>query len=193
MVLPGELVAQAVDGEDELGDLGVGFNLLTQAGKTWRSYQEDIDLTRNASGQLTNVPLPPDQWTVPLTSSSGVFASGFNQYNGSNQFNYAATHNPMVFFTDTNGGNDATPANPLSNHYAPLQQLAIDLENDNVRDYNWITPNQYNDMHTELNRSFQGKTGDEAKIAQGDNFLSIIVPRIVESLPGQRSNHHLVG
>src|SRR4051794_701351 len=81
--------------------------LLTRAGKTLRSYQEDIDLTPNASAQLTNVPLPKDLWTVPLTSFSGVFAAGYlNAWNGSNQYNYAAKHNPMVFFTDTNGGND---------------------------------------------------------------------------------------
>src|ERR1051326_2117727 len=67
-------------------------HLLTQAGRTWRSYQEDIDLTKVA-GQLTNVPLPRSQWTVPLTSFSGVFAPGsFNQFDGSNQFNYAAKH-----------------------------------------------------------------------------------------------------
>ena len=157
-------------------------NFLTQAGKTWRSYQEDIDLARNSAGQLTNVPLPSDQWTVPLTSFSGVFAAGFtNQYNGSNQFNYAAKHNPMVFFTDTNGGNDATPANPLSTHYAPLQQLAADLANNTVADYNWITPNQYNDMHTTLAGGYKGLTGDAAKIRQGDDFLSQIVPMVMSS------------
>ena len=75
--------------------------LLQAAGRTWRSYQEDIDLTRNAAGQLTNVPLPKDQWTVPLTSFSGNFAAGFfNDFNLSTQFNYAAKHNPMVFFTE---------------------------------------------------------------------------------------------
>ena len=157
-------------------------NFLTQSGKTWRSYQEDIDLTRNSSGQLTSVPLPEDQWTVPLTSFSGVFAPGFvNQYNGSNQYNYAAKHNPMVFFTDTNGGNNATPSNPLSTHYAPLQQLAIDLANDNVANYNWITPNQFNDMHTTLSGGYKGLTGDAAKIRQGDDFLSQIVPMIMSS------------
>ena len=153
---------------------------LTQAGKTWRSYQEDIDLTSSAGG-LTNVPLPQDQWTVPLSSFSGNFASGVNAYNGSTQFNYASKHNPMVFFTDTNGGDNPTPTNPLSTHYAPLQQLQVDLANNNVADYNWITPDQYNDMHTALTGGFQGKTGDEANIAQGDNFLSIIVPVIMAS------------
>jgi hypothetical protein len=156
-------------------------NFLTLAGKTWRSYQEDIDLTPSSSG-LTNVPLPRDQWTVPLSSFSGKFAPGyFNAYNGSNQFNYAAKHNPMVFFSDTNGGDNATPSNPLSTHYAPLQQLETDLANDTVADYNWITPDQYNDMHTSLTGGFQGLTGDSANVRQGDNFLSIIVPMIMAS------------
>jgi phosphatidylinositol-3-phosphatase len=154
--------------------------LLTQAGRTWRSYQEDIDLM-TLNGQLTNVVLPKSQWTVPLTSFSGNFASGFNQFNGSTQFNYAAKHNPQVFFTDSNGGNDPTPANPLSNNYAPLQQLFVDLANNTVADYNWITPNQFNDQHTALKGGFLGLTGDAANIRQGDNFLSIVVPTIIAS------------
>jgi phosphatidylinositol-3-phosphatase len=114
-------------------------SFLTKAGKTWRSYQEDVDLT-SIGGLLTNTPSPEDQWTVPLTSFSGFFGSGLNQYNGSNQYNYAAKHNPQVFFADTNGGNDSSTANPLSTHYAPLQQLFTDLDNNTVADYNWITP-----------------------------------------------------
>jgi hypothetical protein len=138
--------------------------LLTKAGKTWKSYQEDIDLAKDANGELTNTVSPQDQWTVPLRSFSGTFSSGVNQFNGSNQYNYAAKHNPMLFFTDTNGGNDATTANPLRLQYAPLQQLFTDLENDTVADYNWITPNQYNDMHTTLSAGYKGLTGDAAKI-----------------------------
>ena len=155
---------------------------LTNAGKTWKSYQEDIDLTVDAAGKLTNVPLPQAQWTVPLNSHSGVFDSGsFNAFNDSSQFNYAAKHNPMVFFTDTNGGNNATPTNPLSSQYAPLQQLMPDLANNSVADYNWITPDQYNDMHTSLTGGYKGLTGDTANIRQGDDFLSQIVPVIMAS------------
>jgi phosphatidylinositol-3-phosphatase len=157
-------------------------NLLTMAGKTWRSYQEDIDLTRNASAQLTSVPLPRDQWTVPLSSFSGFYAAGStNGFNGSAQFNYAAKHNPVVFFTDTNGGDNATPSNPLSTQYAPLQQLFDDLAENRVADYNWITPDQYNDMHTSLSGGYKGLTGDAANIKQGDDFLSRIVPAIMAS------------
>jgi hypothetical protein len=154
---------------------------LTNEGKTWRSYQEDTDLT-TVGGQLTNVPLSRDQWTVPIKSISGTFAPGsFNQFNGSNQFNYAAKHNPQVFFTDSNGGNDSTTANPLRLQYAPLQQFFTDLANNSVADYNFISPNQFNDMHTTLAAGYKGLTGDPAKILQGDDFLRQVIPVIMAS------------
>ena len=127
-------------------------------------------------------------WTVPLFSHSGVFTSisppGVNAYNYSNQYNYAAKHNPMVFFTDTNGGCDKTASNPLRLQYAPLQQLALDLANNTVADYNWITPDQYNDQHSTLASCYgrypnSSSTSDFANIAQGDNFLARIVPLIM--------------
>jgi len=154
--------------------------LLTLNGNTWRSYQEDTDLTPDG-GVFDNVVLPRDQWTVPLVSHSGKFASGFNAFNGAIQYNYAAKHNPMLFFTDTNGGNNTTTSNPLSKQYAPLQQLFTDLANNTVADYNWISPNQYNDMHTALSGGYKGLAGDAANIKQGDDFLSQIVPVIMAS------------
>ncbi len=155
---------------------------LTKARRTWKSYQEDTDVDLT-----TNLPLPPASWTVPLFNLSGVFTNGgFNAYNYSTQYNYAAKHNPMVFFADTNGGCDASASNPLRTHYAPLQQLALDLQRDDVADYNWITPNQFNDQHSGLSNGYGGapgspSKGDRADIAQGDNFLARIVPLIMAS------------
>ncbi len=156
--------------------------LLQRAGKSWKSYQEDIDLT-TSGGKLINQQLPENQWTVPLVSQSGVFGAGsyLNAYNDSMQYNYACKHNPQVFFTDTNGGDNTTPSNPLSSHYAPLQQLAFDLADDNVADYNWITPDQYNEMHSSLTGGFAGLTGDASQIRAGDNTLSRLVPLIMSS------------
>ncbi|MDP9114951.1 MAG: alkaline phosphatase family protein [Acidobacteriota bacterium] len=154
--------------------------LLTLNGNTWKSYQEDTDLVPDAD-VFANFVLPRDLWTVPLVSLSGKFASGFNAFNGSIQYNYAAKHNPTVFFTDSNGGNNTTASNPLSEQYAPLQQLFTDLANDTVADYNWISANQYNDMHTALTGGYKGLTGDAANIKQGDDFLSQIVPAIMAS------------
>jgi phosphatidylinositol-3-phosphatase len=149
---------------------------LMKARRTWRSYQEDTDV------DATNAALPSSSWTVPLFSASGVFTSpGLNAYNYSSQFNYAAKHNPMLFFSDTNGGCNTTTSNRLRLQYAPLQQLALDLQNGTVADYNWITPNQYNDMHTTLASNYGVLTGDAARIAQGDNFLARIIPLIMAS------------
>jgi hypothetical protein len=127
--------------------------------------------------------LAQNQWTVPLVSLSGTFGPGnyLNASNDSIQYNYAPKHNPMVFFTDTNGGNNLTPANRLSQNYAPLQQLAFDLADDHVADYNWITPDQYNEMHSGLTGGFAGVTGDASNIKAGDNTVSRLVPLIMSS------------
>jgi hypothetical protein len=154
--------------------------LLDACGVSWKSYQEDIDLVPDGAA-FDNVVLPQNQWTVPLKSRSGNFAVGVNQFNGSTQYNYAVKHNPQAYFTDSNGGDDLTPANPLSQNYAPLQQLFTDLANNTVARYNWITPNQYNDQHTALNGGYKGLTGDAANIKQGDDFLAQIVPVIMAS------------
>jgi hypothetical protein len=156
--------------------------LLQKAGKTWKSYQEDIDL-ESSDGKLINLTLPREEWTVPLVSQSGVFGPGsyLNAYNDSTQYNYACKHNPQVFFADTNGGDNTTASNPLAGHYAPLQQLAFDLADDRVADYNWITPDQYNEMHSALTGGFAGLTGDASQIRAGDNALSRLVPLIMSS------------
>jgi hypothetical protein len=154
--------------------------LLQKAGISWKSYQEDIDLTTDKSEVL-----PRDQWTVPLSSFSGTLDTYTNPYNGSHQYNFATKHDGQLFFTDTNGGNDPTPSNPEVSHYSPLQRLKIDLERNTVAEYNLITPDQYNDMHTALTNGFTyngvAYTGDAAAIAQGDNFLSIVIPQIMAS------------
>jgi hypothetical protein len=151
---------------------------LTVARRSWKSYQEDANV------DATNTPLPASAWTVPLFSASGNYTSpGANAYNYSAQFNYAAKHNPMVYFTDTSGGCNTTTSNPQRLNYPPLQQLALDLANDTVADYNWITPNQFNDQHTALANGYgqYPKTSDSANIAQGDNFLARVVPLIMAS------------
>ena len=171
--------------------------LLQSAGISWKSYQEDIDLATNASGQLTSTVLPQSQWTVPLTSNSGTSSAYTNPYNGSHQYNFAAKHDGQLFFTATNGGDNPTPSNPEASHYAPLQQLQTDLTDNTVGRYNLITPDQYNDMHSSLSGGFTYNgvhyTGDQAAIAEGDNFLSIVGTgnHGLAGVPGQRFNRDL--
>jgi hypothetical protein len=170
--------------------------LLQSAGIPWKSYQEDIDLatsdgapvnqpTPGSTTSLTSTVADPSQWTVPLISFSGTSSNYTNPYDGSHQYNFAPKHDGQLFFTATNGGDNLTPSNPEAKFYAPLQQLQNDLNDNTLAPYNLITPDQFNDMHTGLTGGFTYNgvhyTGDQAAIAQGDNFLSMIVPKIMAS------------
>ncbi len=128
---------------------------LTAKGISWNSYQEDVQ--HSSSVQV---------------SASGT-GTTVNPYNGSLQYNYAVKHNPMSFYLDSS----SSATNGLT-----FSKLQSDLTNNTYAKYNWITPNQYNDMHSALTGGFTYNgvhyTGDQAAVAQGDNFLSIIVPEI---------------
>ncbi len=126
------------------------------AGISWKNYQEDVQLS-----------------VSPTNSASGTNGP-VNPYYGTTQFNYAVKHNPMAFFSDS----------AIANVY-PLDQLFADLADGAVGKYNWITPNQFDDAHSALTGGFtyQGVhyTGDQASIAQGDNFLAQVIPKIMAS------------
>jgi len=177
----------------------VGQNLtglLQSANISWKSYQEGTGLLssnntifnngNSGGGTLTNNVASAAQKTVPLQSFSGTSATYTNAYNGSHQYNFATKHDGQLFFSATNGGNDITTNNVEASHYSALEQLQSDLTNNTVGRYNLITPDQFNDMHTGLTGSFvyNGVTytgGWGKQIAQGDNFLSIIIPQIMAS------------
>lgn len=135
---------------------------MNAAGVSWKNYQEDVELSAS-----------------PKKSASGNDGP-VNAFNGTTQYNYAVKHNPMAFFADT----------ALQNVY-PLAQLFDDLKNNSVGQYNWITPDQFNDAHSTLSGGFtyQGihYTGDSANIAQGDNFLAQIIPQLMAS-PAYQDN-----
>jgi len=135
---------------------------LDATGISWKNYQEDVQLS-----------------VAPTTSASGSNGP-VNPYYGTTQFNYAVKHNPMAFFPDT----------ALENVF-PLAQFFTDLGAGTLGSYNWITPNQFNDAHSALSGGFtyQGThfTSDQASIAQGDNFLSLVVPQIMAS-PAYQNN-----
>ena len=80
----------------------------------------------------------------------------------------------MAFFSDT-----------ASENLYPISQLSTDLTNNTVARYNWITPDLYNEMHSSLSSGFTYHgthyTGDQSAVAEGDNFLSIVIPQIEAS------------
>jgi phosphatidylinositol-3-phosphatase len=172
--------------------------LLQAAGVSWKAYSEGTNqlntggTNANLGGTPTATPAPSSAWTVPLASFSGTNAAYTNPYNGSHQWNFACKHTGSLFFAPTNGTTSLTvantgtyPTNPEALNYPPLPNLAGDLAAGTCAQYNVITPDQYNDMHTALTGGFTYNgthyTGDLAQIAQGDNFLSIVIPEIMAS------------
>ena len=133
----------------------------------WKNYQEDVQLSSS-----------------PTNSASGTNAPVPNPYYGTAQYDYAVKHNPMAFFAGT----------AVQNVY-PLSQFFIDLNNHAVGRYNWITPNQFNDAHSALSGGFTYRgvhyTNDQASVAQGDNFLSQVIPQIMAS-PEYKNNGIIV-
>ncbi len=187
--------------------------LLQNAGISWTAYGEGTCLlnsngldfnanTTSGSATLTNNIAPLGTRTVPLASFSGTSATYTNAYNGTHQYNFAAKHTGSLFFPATNGSTVTTantsPSNVEVAHYAPLEQLATDLQNGTVAQYNVITPDQYNDGHTALATNFvyNGVTytagSDLERVAQMDNFCSIIVPQIMNSPVYQQGHSAIV-
>jgi phospholipase C len=87
---------------------------------------------------------------------------------------YAAKHNPMIFFDDVTNNRDSNSAYCIQ-HMRPYTELAADLTNNTVASYNFITPNECNDMHD----SAECATHDP--VWNGDTWLSKELPKILAS------------
>ena len=86
---------------------------------------------------------------------------------------YAVKHNPFVYFDDVTDKGNPNSANCIG-HVRPFGELATDLANNTVAQYNFITPNECNDMHNSC-----APLNDP--IRQGDTWLSRNLPAILNS------------
>ena len=87
---------------------------------------------------------------------------------------YVPRHNPMVYFDDVTNTNDPNSAYCIAN-VRTYTQLAGDLQSNTVARYNFITPNQCNNMHNGSGCA----TSDPVK--NGDTWLSNNIPAILNS------------
>ena len=141
------------------GNAFSGVNHLTAqlnaAGIPWKNYQEDVQYSQSPT-------------------KTAIGRGPMNKYNGKPEYGYAVKHNPMAFFSDT-----------ATENVYPLSRLFVDLKNNTVGRYNWITPDLFNDAHTSPPGGFtyHGKhyTGDQAAVASADHWLSVVIPKIMAS------------
>jgi uncharacterized protein (TIGR03437 family) len=80
---------------------------------------------------------------------------------------YTPRHVPFLYFDDVTNSGDPASAYCIS-RVRPLGELAADLQNNAVANYNLITPNLCNDMH-------------DCGVGTGDAWLSTEVPKILSS------------
>lgn len=88
--------------------------------------------------------------------------------------NFAPKHDAMLFFSDSTGNLNSSDAYCIA-HQRPYSELAGDLQNNTVAQYNFITPDLCDDMHN----SFGCNSYDEVK--NGDTWLSNNLPAILSS------------
>ncbi|MDB4965791.1 MAG: putative acid phosphatase [Myxococcales bacterium] len=83
---------------------------------------------------------------------------------------YAAKHNPFVYFDDINGwdGTKVNVTQRCTDHIVDYSQFDADLAAGKLPRYAFITPNLQNDMH-------------DGSIAAGDQWLAREVPKILGS------------
>jgi len=86
---------------------------------------------------------------------------------------YAVKHDPFVYFDDVTNNQDPNSTYCIA-HVRPFTELASDLQNGTVAQYNFITPNLCDDMHDKCK-----PIGNAIK--QGDTWLSQNVPTILNS------------
>jgi hypothetical protein len=86
---------------------------------------------------------------------------------------YAAKHNPFVFFDDTTD-NFTTTSPTCIKHVRPFTEMAGALTNNTVSKYVFITPNLCDDMHDSCAPTHN-------RIKQGDTWLKGVVPQIMAS------------
>ena len=87
---------------------------------------------------------------------------------------YAPKHNPMVYFDDVTDTNNPNFPYCIA-HVRPVSELAPDLQNNTVAQYNFIVPNLCNDMHGD------GRCLLSNRIQNGDEWLANNVPNILNS------------
>ena len=161
------------------------------AGITWKSYEEDIDLVPTSGTEISPSP-------TPRPSPSPLEANGLSRCRASAALRLptpipttaaiSTTSRPStraLFFTATNGGMTRLPRIPrsvttprCSNCRPTSQTNRRSVQLDHAR------PVQRHALFVEHGFTYNGvtyKNTDQQAVAQGDNFLSKIIPQIMAS------------
>jgi acid phosphatase len=119
-----------------------------------------IAATSHLADQLENAGLTWKSYQESMGGSCGLVSVG----------EYAAKHDPFVYFDDLNGWNGSVMKGSArcQDHVVDFAQFEVDLDAGQLPDYVFITPNLLDDMHN-------------GSVAAGDAWLARVVPKILGS------------
>jgi hypothetical protein len=126
---------------------------LAQAGRSWKTYQESL----------------------PIRGGYGVDTSDGKQINRGPHL-YAAKHNPFEYFRSTQGSKDIVGFTSDLRRQTIGGELARDLADGTVGDFNFIAPNLCHDMH-----GTPSCAEPHALIREGDQEVQALVGAITGS------------
>lgn len=145
-----------------------GYVWLEAATNTFPDHTFTTDNPPSAANSTDS----PDHLTALLEQKGLTWRSDQEDISGTScplsaTGDYAPKHNPMVFFQDVTNNNKPASATCI-NHIRPFSELSTDLAQNDVANYNFITPNLIHDMH-------------DGTIAQADTWLQENLPTILNS------------
>jgi len=127
----------------------LGINIADQlaaAGKTWKTYQEDLpmsgpDLVNYSDGNFTN--------NTDFTAMNKVLtqAGAAPLSTGNIVQLYASKHNPFVYFQEVQQGTNPLVSYAQISAFDGAGGLYSDLATNKVPSFSYIVPNQCNDQH----------------------------------------------
>ncbi len=136
----------------------------------WLEAGDNLGLTTDGDASVSNSTNTTDHLVTYLNTAGISWRAYEENISGTrcpltSSGQYAAKHDPFVFFQDLTDGESASSATCIA-HLRPYTQLATDLQSNTVARYNFITPNLCNDMH-------------DCSITTGDTWLSQNLPMIL--------------
>jgi phosphatidylinositol-3-phosphatase len=133
---------------------GENFGILDDADPLAHS----IDATAHIADQLELAGLSWKTYQQSMGEPCGLTSHG----------RYASKHNPFIYFDDINGWDGKTfqPSQRCIDHVVDYDQLGIDIANNALPKYVFITPDLDHDMH-------------DGSIAQADAWLSTELPKLM--------------
>jgi hypothetical protein len=144
---------------------------LTTAGLSWNGWMEDMG--NNTSRETATCGQPVGS-TPGVAGSSTPPGTKDNTQTATATDQYAARHNPFVYFhslVDTPAG---AKQSPCQQHVLPFSQFASSLNH--PANWNWITPNLCDDGH-----DAPCANGQPGGLTSANAFLQTWVPRIEHS------------